>query len=145
VKLTVYINIVTVYELLRGQKFSTKFTNYFDYCAHYLQIIHKTYHLNEFTDSVLKFCTNIIQNIKRDSKELMHKNEGFIYNYYKQIIFNNNFVLLLITEYFYNRYNRCYEQLAHLGAGSFGSVYKVRDKYNKQIRAIKIITIPGLT
>ena len=70
----------TVYKLFRGQQFSREFTNYFDYCVHKLQIIHKTYHLNEFTDSVLKFCTNIIQYIKRDSKELMHKNEGFIYN-----------------------------------------------------------------
>ena len=59
-------------------------------------------------------------------------------------IFNNNFVLLLITEYFKNPYKTGYEELAHLGAGSYGSVYKVRDKYNKQCRDIKIITIPGL-
>ena len=75
-------------------------------------------------------------------------NDGFLMT--KEIQFNNNYreegkpiFKIKNRNVFHEKYEKMFKELCGIGSGGFGRVCKVRNKFNDQLFAIKIIELKG--
>ena len=89
----------------------------------------KNQKMEEELKSIFEIIKNNKNDIKNDSKNLNIIKE----NINQQAIYSNRMK---------EDYKRYYEIVEKIGRGTFGTVYKVKDKVTKEFRALKIIDLP---
>ena len=134
----------------------TKYNYYFEYYSNEWEMTFKSINLNENYKNINNnenesgIEVKINNKLSEELSGISVNNQGhiFLFTYSIYLFIHKYFCLKIVNlseniseEYSLNRYKTRFEELAPIGSGSFGEVFKVKHRFDDQLYAVKKVII----